>query len=313
MKASFFYRGFIFVVFAIYIVFFVLAVISTNDSYLDNILKALATPISFTIFIAFFAVAFALENYLRKTDLNISGKVEFYNYKPKKSGYSYDTGVASFQLNNYKDKTVVIYRVYLLLKRGVYIQLLETSKNPILLKAYDTHFEKFKMPLYYTMNNESKVIRDLDISKAKLYLDTNEGKYKVKKGAKHWIPDVTYTLVPKNTDHDYDLNIKFYFADKLQLSLNNSYTSIAFGQDYVLVRGKKIYVGDIETVEDLKGLLQKESPTISGYDVWQPISRLQANHPDWLNAKVLDFNNSFSIMKNEFVEAITKKFKRKGE
>lgn len=304
-------RLILFISFVIYLICFSWGLYSSEEEYKEIFIQMLTSAAGLSIIVAFFALWLTLENFLRKTSLKITGKLEFFDYKVTKSGYSFDSGLASFQLNNYKDKTVVIYKVYLYLRKNIYIEILDTSKNPILLKAYDTYFEKLEKPLYYEMNNEPKVIKDLNLSKAILYLDTNEGKYKVKKGAKHWIPNMAYTLVPKNSDYNYDLNIKFYFADRSQLALSNYYTSISFGQEYVDVRGKEIYVGEIETVEDLKELLQKESPTFSGYDVWQPINRLNESYPDWLNAKPLDFNSPFSMIKNKLINVINKKYKIK--
>ncbi|TCB59600.1 hypothetical protein [Acinetobacter terrae] len=291
IKASSFYRGFILLAFVGYIFCFVLAVIFTSENYWDGILKALATPISFTIFIAFFAVAFALENYLRKTDLNISGKVELHSNEATKSGCSYDVGVANFELNNYKDKTVVIYRVYLYLKEGFYIELLNSKKKPILLKAYDTYYQDFKRPLYYMLDNDSKTIQNVEFSKAKLYLDTNEGRYRVKKSIENWNPDIRKTLIPKTSENDYDFNVKFYFQARsfLSVSLQDTINRIEYNQDVLILENKEIDISSIHTIEDLRNLLNKESPVMKGYHIWSPIEDVKNKYPDWDKREQLNF------------------------
>ncbi|UJA05836.1 hypothetical protein F9230_16440 [Acinetobacter johnsonii] len=253
----------------------------------------LTSAAGLSIIVAFLALWLTLENFLRKTSLNISGKLEFYNYKAQKSGYSYDTSLSSFQLNNYKDKTVVIYRAYLSLRNGLYIQILDASKNHILLKAYDTHLEKLDMLFYYKLNNEFKVIQDSDISKAKLYLDTNEGKYKVRNGRKAWIPANNKTLFPISVEQNHNLNVKFCFYDPVKVSMGNpTVYQIEYGQKTIDVSGKTIDVSNISSVDDLKALLNKESPPIAqGYYVWDPIKKLHEQYPDWINAKKINFKN----------------------
>ena len=170
---------------------------------------------------------------------------------------------------------------------------MDASKNPILLKAYDTHLEKLDMSFYYKLNNEFKVIQDSDISKAKLYLDTNEGKYKVRNGRKAWIPANNKTLFPISVEQNHNLNVKFYFYDPLQLSMGNrTIYQIEYGQKFVEVRGKTIDVSNINSVEDLKSLLNKESSVAQGYHIWDPIKKLHVQYPDWVNAKKINFNNS---------------------
>ena len=71
------------------------------------------------------------------------------------------------------------------------------------------------------------------------------------------------------------------------------------------VRGKKIYVGEVETVEALQNLLQNGSPTVSGYDISQPVKKLEEDHPDWKNADIIKFNG--------FCYSMFKKFKKNGK
>lgn len=288
-----FLRIFLLISFLAYLVCFIWGLHSSEKEYKEIFINMLTSAAGLSIIVAFLALWLTLENFLRKTSLNISGKLEFYNYKAQKSGYSYDTSLSSFQLNNYKDKTVVIYRAYLSLRNGLYIQILDASKNPILLKAYDTHLEKLDMSFYYKLNNEFKVIQDLDISKAKLYLDTNEGKYKVRNGRKAWIPANNKTLFPISVEQNHNLNVKFCFYDPVKVSMGNpTVYQIEYGQKTIDVSGKTIDVSNISSVDDLKALLNKESPPIAqGYYVWDPIKKLHEQYPDWVNAKKINFKN----------------------
>lgn len=288
-KASFFYRGFIFLAFIAYMICFVLAVVSIEENYWDSILTALATPISFTIFIAFFAVAFALENYLRKTDLNISGRIDFYKNEITKSGFSHDIGVSSFELNNYKDKTVVIYRVYLYLNEGFYIELVNSENEPILLKAYDTYYKDFKRPLFYYLENKPKNLKNVNFSKTKLYLDTNEGKYKVKKRIEKWKANCSKTLVPKIPMDNYDFNVRFYFRARSFLGMSSGETyKIEYDQKNLQIDDIEIDVTNICTINDLHELLNKKLPKANGYDIWSPIEGIKVNYPDWEKSTKLD-------------------------
>lgn len=293
IKASFFYRGFIFLAFATYIICFVIAVISMQGNYWDEILKALTTPISFTIFIAFFAVAFGLENYLRKTDLDISGRIEIYNYAPKKSGYSYDTSIVSFQLNNYKDKTVVIYKVYLRLDENLYIELLDATKEPILLKAYDTYLKKLEKTLYYQKDNKPILIKNINLTNSNIYLDTNEGRYKVKKKIENWAPKKENTLIPITTTKEYEFDVKFYIQENSPISLQPTIYAVNFDQEIIKINGKNVNIKNIENVEELKGLLEKETPNFGGYSVWSPMDRIVEQYPNWIIASNIDDKNNF--------------------
>lgn len=224
--------------FLIYLGCFAWGLFVSEEEYKQIFIKMLTSAAGLSIIVAFFALWLTLENYLRKSSLKITGNLEFYHHQTKLSAYSYDSGIQSFQLNNYKDKTVVIYKVYLRLKRNLYIEILDVSNEPILLKAYDTYFKKLKSPLYYIMNNQPRMIKNTNLSKAKLYLDTNEGKYKVKKGFKHWIPENANILIPKILDKNHDFDIKFICRDRMGLPDSDNFL-IKFGQDHVEVRGKK--------------------------------------------------------------------------
>lgn len=279
-------RVVLFIFFLAYLAFFGWGLYSSTDEYRDIFIRMLTSAAGLSIIVAFFALWLTLENFLRKMSLKVTGKIEFFDYKKPKNGCSYDSGIASFQLNNYKDKTVVIYRIYLKVKRGLYILLLDRSKNPILLKAYDTHFEKLKRPLYYQLNGTAKVLKNFDLSKAKLCLDTNEGKYQVKKGFKHWVPEPKETLIPHITERDYNLEIKFVAREK-SLGMPGRYYEIYFDQEYLEVNHKQIYVGNIETAEKLEELLKSELGVFPGYSVWEPVKKVKEENPDWFEATKL--------------------------
>lgn len=285
IKASNFYRIFILLAFTAYIYCFVLAVISASENYWDGILNALVTPISFTIFIAFFAVAFALENYLRKTDLNITGKLEFYEYQNIENGYSYDTGIESFQLNNYKDKTIVIYKVYLRLKRNLYIELLDASKNPILLKAYDTYYKKLDQPLFYLMNNKSKLVKRLGMGNVRLFLDTNEGNYQVKKAIKTWELDHKKILYPVIPSKKYDFNYRFIITDGMAGINKKIY--VKYGQEKVEIWSKSFDLSNIKDAEDLKVKLNQQYGSMARFTVYSAAEIVNKDYPLFKDREIL--------------------------
>ena len=185
---AFFLRFILLLSFLLYLGAFIWGLHTSEDEYEQIFIKMLTSAAGLSIIVAFFALWLTLENFLRKTDLNITGRFDVSTFQPNQNGDGYDVSISSFQLNNYKDKAVIIFSVYLRLKNNIYIKLVDATNDPIVLKAYDTYSKTFKNTLYYENENKAKLIKNINFGTAILCLDTNEGKYEVKKKIKNWSP-----------------------------------------------------------------------------------------------------------------------------
>lgn len=281
---AFFLRLILLISFLVYLGAFSWGLYYSDEEYKQIFIKMLTSAAGLSIIVAFFALWLTLENFLRKTNLNISGKVEVFSISELNKKESYDSGVSSFQLNNYKDKTVIIYKVFLKIGKGHFIKLLDVRKKPILLKAYDTHFHDFKQPLFYNLANTPKRISRIDLTKSNLYLDTNEGRYKVRKAIKHWNPSANKILIPLTTDCNYELEKRFIVTDHNWL--NRDYY-IEFDQEEIEISGIIISLKEINNSKELEYFLNLKFSAISRFSVSEPSKDVANEYPQWKDSTFL--------------------------
>lgn len=136
--------------------------------------------------ISVIALSVAIRNYLRKSGIHVKG-----HFTISSSVYAEDQYVDHFTLENFKDRSVIIFKVFLRVGPNYYIELSNFEHEPKILKSYES-FTKILGPVdYYSLNmNRIKLNQLLSSKEVKtfLVLSTSNGKYVVKEWIQRWDP-----------------------------------------------------------------------------------------------------------------------------
>lgn len=115
-------------------------------------------------------------------------------------------------------------------------------------------------------------------------MDTNEGRYKVRKAIKHWNPSANKILIPLTTDCNYELGKRFIVTDHNWL--NRDYY-IEFDQEEIEISGIIISLKEINNSKELESLLNLKFSAISGFSVSEPSKDVANEYPQWKDSTFL--------------------------
>lgn len=138
------------------------------------------------ILISLIALTFVVRNYLRKSGIYVRGQ-----YSVCSSSYCQDKYVSSIVLENFKDRPVVIFKIFLLAGRNYYIELEDFDEEPKILKPYEVYSKHYDPVDFYSVNMRRIKLNGLLDSKearSQIVLSTSHGKYVVKEWIKRWDP-----------------------------------------------------------------------------------------------------------------------------
>ena len=138
------------------------------------------------ISISLIALAFAVRNYLRKSGVHVRGQ-----YSVCSSSYCQDKYVSNIALENFKDRPVVIFKIFLLAGHNYYVELEDFDDDPKILKPYEVYSKQYDPVDFYSVNlTRIKLNGLLDSRKVRsqIVLSTSHGKYVVKEWIKRWDP-----------------------------------------------------------------------------------------------------------------------------
>lgn len=144
-----------------------------------------------TLILTIVGLYFTIKAYNLKKGQQIRGA-----YVLSRSIYCDDTYIGSIELENYKDKTVIIYAIYLKVGHNYYIELENFEQNPLNLNPFEVYRKEYNPIDLYSINlNPVSIDRLLHDKKVKkqIVLSTSKGKYKVRKCIKYWSPS-TYSF-----------------------------------------------------------------------------------------------------------------------
>lgn len=102
-----------------------------------------------------------------------------------------DTYVGSITLENFKDRSVIIFKVFLQVGANYYIELDDFENEPKILRPYESYTNHYGPVDFYCVNmNRIKLNQLLGSRRVKkrLVLSTSHGKYVVKKWINRWDP-----------------------------------------------------------------------------------------------------------------------------
>lgn len=137
-------------------------------------------------FIGLFALYFAVRNYRRKSGMYIRGQFNIHS-----TIYAEDKYVGSITLENFKDRAVIIFKIFIKIGHNHYIEMNNFEGDPKILKSYESFTYNYEPVDLYCSNMVRVKLNKLLTSrnsKINIVLSTSQGKYVVKKRIKRWDP-----------------------------------------------------------------------------------------------------------------------------
>lgn len=132
------------------------------------------------------ALYFTIKTYGLKKGQHIRG-----SYATSRCIYCEDTYVHTIELENYKDKPMIIYSIYLKIGHNYYLELENFESDPLILNPFELYKKEYDPIDLYSINLNQVSINKLFANnkiKKQIVLSTSNGKYKVRKPIKHWNP-----------------------------------------------------------------------------------------------------------------------------
>lgn len=195
--------------------------------------------------VSLIALSFVIRNYFRKSGIYVKGQ-----FCISSSAYAEDQYVSTFTLENFKDRPVIIFKIFLRVGPNYYIELADFEHDPKILKPYESFAQALEPVDYYSVNMKRIKLNNLLSSKdvkTSLVLSTSQGKYVVKEWIKRWDPvfdffknHLTAPIQPMRPADKYG----YYgaeFAYLVRLSTEDGYkqTTPVYSEDYNYPRFEK--------------------------------------------------------------------------
>lgn len=218
---------------------------------------------SVALIISLVALLYTVKAFLLKSGAYIRG-----TYSLRSSISCDDKYIGSLTLENFKDKAIIIYKIYLRLGHRYYIEIDNFEKIPMVLKPFEV-FKKDYDPIDLYSTGTSKItintLLDNKHVKQKIILSTSEGKYIVKKGINYWDPisdffrnhmtRIIYPLRIKYEGISYGSNSKYIVELKMVNGKNEIFP--IYDRDYERKKFKHFQLTkeSLESEESLKNFL----------------------------------------------------------
>ncbi len=148
-------------------------------------LKTLLTNVDINIFlslgafiISIIALVYTVKTFILKSGLKIRCSLTTCSSIDCDDKY-----ISSITLENIKDRSTVIFKIYLRFKHNVYIEIEDFSEKPLILKPFEVYFKEYDPVLFYSSGTQFvKVDHLLNNQKIQrsIILSTTNGKYKVR-------------------------------------------------------------------------------------------------------------------------------------
>ncbi|HPD82739.1 MAG: hypothetical protein R3D88_04505 [Alphaproteobacteria bacterium] len=140
-----------------------------------------------------------------------------------------DEFISSLTLENLKDRSVIIFWVYLRIGHNYYIEIEDFEEAPLILKPFEVYKKEYDPIDFYSVNMRrirmNQLFKDQK-AKRQIILSTSEGKYVVKSWIKHWNPTydffrnhMTTTILPMRSLYKgkaYGENVKYIIDLKIK-------------------------------------------------------------------------------------------------
>lgn len=131
-------------------------------------------------------VIYGLKNYRRKSGIHVRG-----NYCISEIINAEDKYISNITLENFKDRSVIIFKIFIRVGHNYYIEMDDFESEPKILKSYESLTFNYQPVDFYSLNLQrvklNKILNSRH-SKIRIVLSTSQGKYVVKKFIKQWDP-----------------------------------------------------------------------------------------------------------------------------
>lgn len=156
---------------------------SNSILFICTVASAITTLFAF--FITAFATFYTFRTFTLKEGTDIAG-----SYTKCLNSCCNDQYVSSLTLENMKDKSEIIYGIYLRFSHSIYLLLDDLEKDPLILKPFEAFTKEYAPLEHYNAGGRQLNMNNLFSNKPapKLILSTANGKYVVKSRSKHWDP-----------------------------------------------------------------------------------------------------------------------------
>lgn len=228
-------------------------------------LAAIAAAISSSIalIVSIVALVYTTKTHILKAGVNIRG-----SFSPCSSRACEDRYVSSITLENMKDKSEIIYKIFVCLGHNYYVVVEDFEDSPLILKPFEAWTKQYDPIEHYSVNLDriklNKLFDDRKV-KAKLVLSTAQGKYVVKPRKGYWDPIVDffknhmtaiiYPIRGTYKDRAYGSNAK-YIVD---LTFENDKEEViaVYHRDYEIKKFRKFSLtrDSLESKESLEEFL----------------------------------------------------------
>lgn len=143
--------------------------------------------------IASFAVFLAFRGDRRKTGMDIRC-----DFAVSSAIWSKEPWVSKVRLENVKDRSVVIYKIYLEIGHGLYIEVEDLTDNPLTLGPYDVYQKEYD-PIEFYAYSLSRLTGLLDdkTKRRRIVLTTSQGRHIPKSGTQTF-DDPFFDAIRKN-------------------------------------------------------------------------------------------------------------------
>ncbi len=213
-------------------------------------------------FISITALCFIIASFRRKSGENIRA-----SFSIAHTAFHNDYYISSLTLENLKDRSVVIFNVYLKMEHNYFLEIENFKSKPLVLKPFEAYSKKYNPVHYYSVNmtkiNLNEFLRNRKVKK-EIALSTSNGKYIIKSYIKRWSPIFDYLrnhmiipIQPIRTEHKEEEN------GEVNIAQNASEQNVIEPRRYGLFTVK---------------ILGKISTIISNYKLNRKNSKASKNH-----------------------------------
>ena len=138
------------------------------------------------LIVSIIALVYTAETYWLKLGARIRG-----NYSICSSVYCDDKYICNLILENTKDRSIAIYKIYIRLGYSIYIEVENFEDDPLILQPFEVYRKNYDPIDLYSEGTRkvdlNKFFDDKSV-KQRIVLSTSEGKYTIKQNLNYWDP-----------------------------------------------------------------------------------------------------------------------------
>lgn len=257
---------------------------TTQLALLNNLIPTVTSLVA--LIVSIIALIYTAKAFLLKSGAYIRG-----SYVMRSSISCDDKYIYKINLENLKDRAVVIFKIFLQVGHNYFIEIDDFESNPLILQPFEIFTREYDPIDLYSYGTGKILLNDLledKSAKQRIVLSTSEGKYIVKDFINYWDPIsvffqnyATVIIHPLRSSYkgkSYGSNAKFIVEFKME----NGQEEIIpiFSRDYELNKFNhfsltKDSLSSKEALEDylygkvIEGVLKCTDVTVYDMDNWR--------------------------------------------